>query len=94
MGKLDKFGIKSAKSGDRETIVHGNLNAKSDQLELIPIGKELIQGLEPGGSFVGFQGAKLLGWKSTNLENSGGKLQLSESCEDVSSKPPTVSSIW
>ena len=62
--------------GDRETPVQGNLNAKSDQLDLLLLGDEPIEGLELGGEFQGLQGLSLSGWHAPRLTSPGGRLQL------------------
>ncbi len=80
--------------GDVKTLVSGNLNAKSDQFELIPLAEKLLPGLEPGGSFIGLQGVKVFGWNSSNLDNAGGQLNLREKCADEISEAPVVRSIW
>lgn len=54
----------------------GNLNAKSDQLDLLPLGKTLGAGLEPGGDFQGLQGLMLFGWNAPRLTSPGGRLEL------------------
>ncbi len=59
----------------------GFLNAKSDQLELIPLTNHIDLGLDKGGAFIGLQGANLLTWKSSRLDNPGGRLELKESCD-------------
>lgn len=66
--------------GSRNTSVQGNLNAKSDQLDLIPLADPLVEGLEPGGQFVGLQGLGLTGWQAPRLTNPGGRLKLDPSC--------------
>ncbi|MFM7266227.1 MAG: hypothetical protein ACKOZW_11685 [Cyanobium sp.] len=53
-----------------------NLNAKSDQLDLIPLTETLALGLEPGGVFQGLQGLSLSGWGSPRFVVPGGRLQL------------------
>ncbi len=80
--------------GYATTPVTGHLNAKSDQMELIPLSEKLIPGLEPGGYFVGLQGARIFGWKSPRLDNPGGRLELKEKCEEELSKAPVVNTIW
>lgn len=60
----------------RETPVQGNINAKSDQLDLLLLADELGAGLEPGGEFQGLQGLNLSGWRASRLTVSGGRLQL------------------
>lgn len=56
--------------------VQGNLNAESDQLDLIPLGSQLGGGLEPGGEFQGLQGLELSGWNANRLTDRGGRLAL------------------
>jgi hypothetical protein len=59
-----------------ETAFMGNLNAKSDQLDLIPLTDNLALGLEPGGAFQGLQGLSLSGWGAPRFVSPGGRLQL------------------
>ena len=73
--------------GSVTTPVQGNLHAKSDQLDLIPLANPLIAGLEPGGLFLGLQNFSPSGWQSSRLINSsdpstgvGGRLALNSSC--------------
>ena len=80
--------------GSVRTKVYGHLNAKSDQMELIPLGSKLVAGLDPGGSFVGLQGVELFGWQPSTLDNQGGTLQLNQDCNQKFSKPPAVRAIW
>jgi hypothetical protein len=70
------------------TSVQGNLHAKSDQLDLIPLSDELIAGVEPGGVFLGLQGFSPTGWQSPRLINDvdpssglGGRLALTSACQ-------------
>jgi hypothetical protein len=56
--------------------VQGNLNANSDQLDLLLIGSAPAAGLEEGGSFIGLQGFSLAGWVAPRLTNPGGELLL------------------
>jgi len=74
--------------GSVVTPVQGNLHAKSDQLDLIPLADPLIAGLEPGGVFLGLQGFSPTGWQSPRLVNisdpsagTGGRLALTSSCK-------------
>ncbi len=62
--------------GGVETPVQGNLNAKSDQLDLLPLGDPLGGALEPGGDFQSVQGLSLSGWSAPRLTTPGGRLQL------------------
>ena len=60
-----------------ETPVQGNLNAKSDQLDLLLLGDDSFGGgLKPGGDFQGLQGLVLSGWDANRLTEPGGRLQL------------------
>lgn len=63
------------------TPVQGNLNAKSDQFELLPLADDLSSGLEPGGDFLGLQGLSLSGWNAPRLTNLGGRLVLAPMAE-------------
>jgi hypothetical protein len=56
--------------------VQGNLNAESDQLDLLVLGDRIGGGLEPGGEFQGLQGLELSGWNANRLTNPGGRLAL------------------
>ena len=75
--------------GSVTTPVQGNLHAKSDQLDLIPLADPLIAGLEPGGVFLGLQGFSPTGWQTPRLVNKanpgtgvGGRLAMTSSCQD------------
>ena len=83
--------------GSVTTPVQGNLHAKSDQLDLIPLADLLIAGLEPGGVFLGLQGFSTTTWQATRLVNVpnpsigvGGRLAMTSSCEEE----PPVKSLW
>ncbi len=80
--------------GKTQIPVNGHFNAKSDQVELIPISDQVINGLEPGGIFVGLQGFSLFGWKSPRLDNPGGRLSLNQDCGQQISKAPAVLGLW
>ena len=56
--------------------VRGNINAKSNQIELIVISDQLIVDIEPGSVFLGLEGMKSLVNKSSRLNNLGGRLDL------------------
>ena len=62
--------------GSVSTPVQGNLNAKSDQLDLLLLGDTNAVGLEPGGMFQGLQTFQLSDWDSPRLTNPGGKMML------------------
>jgi hypothetical protein len=59
-----------------ETPFQGNINAKSDQIDLLPLASGLGAALEAGGEFQGLQGLSLSGWHAPRLTNPGGRLQL------------------
>ena len=56
--------------------VQGNLNAKSDQLDLLVLGAAPGADLGTGGAFQGLQGLSLSGWNADRLTMMGGRLQL------------------
>jgi len=60
----------------QKTPVQGNLNAQSDQLDLIPLAAKLGGGLNAGGRFQGLQGIALSGWSADRLTDMGGRLAL------------------
>ncbi|MCU0528912.1 MAG: hypothetical protein MUD04_05360 [Cyanobium sp. Prado107] len=62
--------------GEVVTPVQGNLNARSDQLDLLLLNRLSVAGLEPGGVFTGLQGLSLSGWQASRLTNPGGRLEL------------------
>lgn len=62
--------------GSVRTPVQGNLNAKSDQLDLLVLADTSAAGLEPGGAFQGLQTFQLSAWQAPRLTNPGGKLLL------------------
>jgi hypothetical protein len=68
---------------EAESAFVANINAKSDQLDLIPLTETLDLGLEPGGAFQGLQGLSLSGWNAPRFVSPGGRLQL------VPGVPPT-----
>ena len=62
--------------GSLSTPVQGNLNAKSDQLDLLVLADTTAVGLEPGGAFQGLQAFELSAWQAPWLTSPGGKLVL------------------
>ncbi len=62
--------------GGAAAPVQGNLNAKSDQLDLLLLGDTLPAGLEAGGTVVGLEGFSLSAWQAPRLVSLGGRLQL------------------
>ncbi|MCT0209006.1 hypothetical protein [Synechococcus sp. CS-1332] len=83
--------------GGVESPVQGNLNAKSDQLDLLLLGDPLGGALEPGGAFQSVQGLSLSGWRAPRLTTPGGRLQLIPETT-ATSKPapgqPAVRGLW
>jgi hypothetical protein len=65
--------------------VQGNINAKSNQLDLLVLGTTLAGVLEPGGEFQGQQGLSLSGWIPDRLTSLGGRLQLTPGASPVQS---------
>lgn len=63
--------------GGTSMPVQGNLNAKSDQLDLLLLGDNAEAGLENGGEFRGLQGFSLSGWRAPRFTIPGGQLMLS-----------------
>ena len=83
--------------GSVTTPVQGNLHARSDQLDLIPLGDPLIAGLEPGGVFLGLQMFSPTSWQTPRLINVanpstgvGGRLALTRGCQEE----PPVQPLW
>jgi hypothetical protein len=74
------------------TPVQGNLNAKSDQLDLLPLSPELTNEMEIGGRYLGLQGFSLAGWQAPRLTNPGGRLDLSRNCAVSESAP--IRALW
>lgn len=62
--------------GAVSTPVQGNINAKSDQLDLLILGDASAAGLEAGGEFQGLQTFQLSSWEAPRLTTPGGKLML------------------
>ena len=62
--------------GGVTTPVQGNLNAESDQLDLLMLCQCEVAGLEVGGVFTGLQGLQLSGWQAPRLTSPGGRLDL------------------
>jgi hypothetical protein len=62
--------------GGQSVPVQGNLNAKSDQLDLLVLCNCDVGVLEAGGEFSGVQGMELSGWVAPRLSNPGGRLDL------------------
>lgn len=87
-GELSLAGVKSP--------VQGNINAKSNQLDLLLLGNTLGGVLEPGGEFQGQQGLSLSGWLPDRLTGLGGRLQLNPGpvAAPVASSGGTVRGLW
>ena len=70
------------------TPIQGNLNAKSDQLDLLLLADTLPAGLEAGGTIMGLEGFNLSAWQPPRLVTLGGRLQL---VPQASIAPPSPS---
>ncbi|MFZ9168331.1 hypothetical protein [Vulcanococcus sp.] len=70
--------------------VQGNLNAQSDQLDLLFLGDYSASDLQSGGNFLGLQGFTLSGWMAPRLTNPGGQLVLNP----VSEGGPAIRGLW
>lgn len=77
--------------GSTTLPVQGNLNANSDQLDLLLLGDVSAAGLEDGGLFLGLQGFSLAGWSAPRLTNPGGQLVLNPVGSITS---PAVRGLW
>lgn len=77
--------------GGAKSPVQGNINAKSNQLDLLVLGTVL----EPGGEFQGQQGLSLSGWLPDRLTTLGGRLQLNPGPAPVAgSSSGAVRGLW
>ena len=76
--------------------VQGNLNAKSDQLDLLLLGGDEAAALENGGYFLGLQGFDLSGWRVPRFTNPGGVLQLTKVVDAAAPKAgsPAIRGLW
>ncbi|QPN62449.1 hypothetical protein [Synechococcus sp. CBW1004] len=85
--------------GGVTTPIQGNLNAKSDQLDLLLLGDRLPAGMEPGGTVMGLEGFTLSAWQAPRLVTLGGRLQLVPqlSLAPPSNRPdstPSIRGLW
>jgi hypothetical protein len=72
--------------------VQGNLNASSDQLDLLLLGDVSAADLEDGGLFLGLQGFTLAGWTAPRLTNPGGALVLNP--VGGANEAPAIRGLW
>ncbi|MEN9541355.1 MAG: hypothetical protein RLZZ459_1446 [Cyanobacteriota bacterium] len=77
--------------GDSSAPVQGNLNAKSDQLDLLLLSSITTAGLEEGGEFRGLQGFSLSGWRAARFTDRGGLLVLTAAAPKGS---PSIRGLW
>ena len=70
----------------KKTNLRGNLNAKSNQVELIVAPRQWGSDLQTGGIFIGLDGMKSLIWNSSSLNKLGGRLNMNEVCDEEESK--------
>jgi hypothetical protein len=78
----------------RTSPVQGNINAKSNQLDLLVLGNDPGAALEPGGEFQGQQGLSLSGWLPVRLTTPGGRLQLAPGPAPAASSGGVVRGLW
>ena len=78
--------------GSTTVPIQGNLNAKSDQLDLLLLGDVTAAGLDNGGEFRGLQGFSLSGWRAPRFTNPGGQLSLVAGGSGAGS--PGISGLW
>lgn len=78
------------------TPVQGNLNAKSDQLDLLLVGDNLPPGVEPGGALMGLQGFSLGAWIPPRLTSMGGRLEMTPQASAAPARPApgSVRGLW
>jgi hypothetical protein len=76
--------------GGDSVPVEANINAKSDQLELLLLGDSLPAGLEPGGQFQGLQMLKLSIWEGPRLTSGSAVLQMAPG----QAAAPAVRGLW
>ena len=80
--------------GNATIPVQGNLNAKSDQLDLILLGAAAEAGLEQGGEFRGLQGFTLSGWRAPRFTHPGGQLTLTAVGGSAGKGAAGISGLW
>lgn len=76
------------------TPVQGNINAKSNQLDLLILGQSLGAILEPGGEFQGQQGLSLSGWLPDRAIGLGGRLQLNPGPSPAKPETGVIRGLW
>lgn len=83
--------------GEVTTTVQGNLNAKSDQFDLLLTGDPIGAGIEAGAEFMGLQGLSLSGLRGPRLVSMGGRLQLLPQRQLPAATPaagPAIRGLW
>ncbi len=76
--------------GESTVAVQGNLNAKSDQLDLLMLCDCEVGGMESGGEIIGLQGLELAGWVAPRLTNPGGRFDLRPVAQMPASPSPSA----
>jgi hypothetical protein len=88
--RLDLFGVLTL--AGQSVPVQANINAKSDQMDMLLLGDKLPVGLEAGGEFQGLEMLKLSSWEGPRLTSAGAILELAPV---VASTPaPAVRGLW
>ena len=76
--------------GSKSIPVQGNLNAASDQLDLLLLGDYPASNLVNGGYFEGLQGFSLTGWSDPRNTNPGGQLVMTPD----TTAAPAIRGLW
>ena len=71
--------------------VQGNLNAATEQLNLLLLGDDLPADLEPGGNFLGLQMFNISMWVGPRLTSRAALLRLAPASDDLE---PPVRGLW
>jgi len=79
--------------GGKTVPVQANINAESDQLDLLLLGDNLPAGLEPGGGFQGLEMLRLSSWEGPRLTSAGAILELAPASRSAAAAPP-VRGLW
>jgi hypothetical protein len=79
--------------GGKTVPVQANINAESDQLDLLLLGDNLPAGLEPGGGFQGLEMLRLSSWEGPRLTSAGAILELAPATKPAAGVPP-VRGLW
>jgi len=79
--------------GGATVPVQANINAESDQLDLLLLGDNLPAGLEAGGGFQGLEMLRLSNWEGPRLTSAGAILELAPATRPAAAAQP-VRGLW